>query len=81
MVQEVGSFVSRPGLNLKLEQLLIVNEDQSVCLQLVRGYKHLGTYIQEDCRPNKDVVCKRAGMGAPFEAFLPETGRVVENKN
>lgn len=27
---------------------------------MVRGYKHLGTYLQEDCRPSRDIVHKKA---------------------
>ena len=42
------------------DRLQVLTENSSVQLRMVRGYKHLGTHIQEDCRPNKAVVCKRA---------------------
>ena len=38
----------------------ILDEEGHHELKLVRGYKHLGTYIQEDCRPNRDIVHKKA---------------------
>lgn len=40
--------------------LPILDENGHHELKMVRGYKHLGTYLQEDCRPSRDIVHKKA---------------------